>query len=293
MASTNNPYDDANDGGAYSAAAGAYEDVPEDVENQYNEGSPGQEPAARPPPPPGPKPMGLQQRGAGGPPVTSEPGYFAKLNLPVTYVTTLSALAVIVFSILNIVLNAPALADVIIDGYLIFFGLCFLVLMLPNIKLRGLGCLTRLRDDVETWARFLSTAWGRGWFSIFICVLAFGADSWTRIVTGIVLVLNGVLSIWCGRLAAAKYNRLREYLVAGKEGDALLNSIQAKAVDAFDQSGLLHEPGLHRLIEQSGRAVTSSEVHAIYAFFDRDHTGQVDIQMFAERLEKNIRLKSL
>merc|ERR1712241_1023301 len=116
--------------------------------------------------------------------------------------------------------------------------------------------------EVETWTRFMSTNWGRGWFFIFISVLAFGQNSVWRIITGIVLIINGILSIWCGRLAAAKYNRMREYLVAGNEGDALLDSINEKAQTGFNVEGWLYEAGIKSLVNASGRQVTSSEVHA-------------------------------
>lgn len=240
--------------------------------------------------------MGLQQGGgAAAVAPTSAPGYFAKLNIHITYVTVISSLWIIAAGILNIILSSPAptLADVIMDGYLIFFAICFLVIMLPNVKMRGFGCLLKMRNSVETWARFLSTNWGRGSFFIFISVLAFGQTSVWRIITGIVLIINGILSIWCGRLAAAKYNRLREYLVAGTEGDQLLASVNQKGKAGFDADGHLYEAGMKALIIASGRQVTTSEVHAIYCFFDREHTGNIDIEQFAERLAQIVRLKSL
>jgi len=288
-----NPYDEDGEGGAYTAAGGAYDDVPDN--NAYAEGDPADDMEAgppQPPPPPGPKPMGLQQGGV-PPAPTSDPGYFAKLNIHITYVTVLSSLWIIAAGILNMILSSPVLADVIIDAYLIFFAICFLVIMLPNINMRGFGWLGKLRGSVETWTRFLSTNWGRGWFFIFISVLAFGQNSVWRIITGIVLIINGILSIWCGRLAAAKYNRLREYLVAGTEGDQLLASVNDKGKQGFDVEGNLYEAGIKSLIIASGRQVTTSEVHAIYSFFDREHTGKIDIEQFAERLAQTVRLKSL
>jgi len=291
-----NPYDNQEEGGDYTAAAGAYDDVP--TNDVYEEGDPADDVESggppKPPPPPGPKPMGLQQGGGAAQPVPmSDGGYFAKLNIQITYVTVISSLWIIAAGILNMILSKPGLADVIIDGYLIFFAITFLVIMLPNVNMRGFGCLKNARGSIETWTRFLSTNWGRGWFFIFISVLAFGQNSVWRIITGIVLIINGILSIWCGRLAAAKYNRLREYLTAGKEGDALLESVQQMARDGFNADGVLYESGLKALINKSGRQVTNSEVHAIYCFFDRDQTKNVDIEMFAERLGQTVRLKSL
>lgn len=288
-----NPYDNE-EGGDYTAAAGAYDDVPNN--DAYADGSPEDDVQIvggppKPPPPPGPKPMGMQQGGA--PPPTSDGGYFAKLNIHITYVTVLSSLWIIAASILNMILSKPGLADVIMDCYLIFFSFCFLTISLPNANMRGFGWLSKTRNSIEIWTRFLSTNWGRGWFFIFISMLAFGDNSVWRIITGIVLIINGILSIWCGRLAAAKYNRLREHLCAGKEGDALLNAVQANAMAGFNADGVLYESGVKALILASGRQVTNSEVHAIYVFFDREHTNSVDIEMFAERLAQTIRLKSL
>lgn len=290
-----NPYEQDGEGGAYSAAGGgAYEDVPNVGSNEYDNAEGDVELGnqntgvgpTQPPPPPGPKPTVPQ-----APPVKG--GYFARLNIPVTYLTVVISVWLIAGSILNMILSKPALSDVIIDVYFIFFAIAFLIMMLPNVKWRGCQCFKKMRDSIEVWARFLSTNWGRGWFFIFISFLAFGMNSAIRIITGILLILTGIISIWCGRLAAAKYNRLREYLAAGHEGDAFMNSVQVKGAPGFNDDGFLTEAGVKKLITNSGRTATSSEIHAIYVFFDRDHTGEVDIEEFAARLSERVRLKSL
>merc|ERR550517_2223313 len=148
------------------------------------------------------------------------------------------------------------------------------------------NCLKRPRSSLEKWARFIATNWGRGYFMLFICVLAFSHNSWYRITMGIVLILNGIFSIWCGRLAAQKYNRLREYLAAGNEGDDLVMSISGYKSKMMLEDGKLTERGLRSLIEYSGRFVTNSEVHAIFCFFDRDRKGKVRLNSFIELIMK-------
>merc|ERR1719319_978582 len=118
--------------------------------------------------------------------------------------------------------------------------------------MKGCGWVKKTRASIETWTRFMSTNWGRGEFFIFISILAFGMTSAIRIITGILLIACGILSIWCGRLAAGKYNRLREYLAAGQEGDAFYQSVQQKATGAFT-NGVLTEAGIKKLVLDSGR----------------------------------------
>jgi len=227
------------------------------------------------------------------PPVSSteEPGLFAKVPIPLSVITSGTAAWLIAASIMDIIIEGAELADFIIDCYFVFFGLCLLLITMPNV----LSCLSSLessRSGVEKWARFIATNWGRGYFMIFMCVLAFGSKSFFRITVGIILVLTGILSIWCGRLAAKKYNRLREYLAAGNEGDAMVRSIENLTRGVLVDS-LLTEAGIKSLVERSGRSVTPSEVHAIFCFFDRDRMGKVELKHFVETILENERLKSL
>jgi len=223
--------------------------------------------------------------------VQAEPGLFAKVPIPLSMITSGTAVWLIAGSILHIVLEGPDLADFIIDCYFVFFGLCLLLIMMPT-AFGFMKFLESSRSGVEKWARFIATNWGQGYFMIFMCILAFGNKSFFRITIGIVLVLTGILSIWCGRLAAKKYNRLRDYLAAGNEGDAMVKSIENLARAVLVDS-LITEMGVKSLVERSGRSVTPSEVHAIFCFFDRDRNGKVELKLFTETILENERLKSL
>jgi len=127
---------------------------------------------------------------------------------------------------------------------------------------------------------------------IFVCFLAFGSSSFLRIMIGVVLVLTGSLTIWCGRLAAKKYNRLRDYLVAGNEGDAMVKSIE-RLTKSVVVDGYINEVGVKSLVEKSGRSVTPSEVHSIFCYFDRDRKGRVRLKRFIEIIKETERVKSL
>jgi len=226
------------------------------------------------------------------PEARNQGGYFAKIPLPLSMITIGTATWLVVGSILDIFLAGAELADVIINFYFIFFGLSILVITMPT-DFDCANCLKGPRSSVEKWARFIATNWGRGYFMLFICILAFSRDSWFRITIGLLLIVNGIFSIWCGRLAGGKYNRMREYLVAGNEGDDLVRSIQAFKKQMMLVDGKLTESGLKNLIEYSGRFVTNSEVHAIFCFFDRDRTGKVRLDSFIRRLMDTHFLKSL
>jgi len=218
-------------------------------------------------------------------------GWFSRIPIPLSIITSVTALWVIIGSLLDIIIDKAALADFIIDCYFIFFGFCLMLMVMPT----AFSCLVFLespRSGVEKWSRFITTHWGRGYFMIFICILAFGRENFFRISMGIILVLTGILSIWCGRLAAQKFNRLKEYLAAGCEGDAFRNSVKDKASGVLIDGGI-SEGSLRSLIEQSGRRVTPSEVHAIFCFFDRERKGTVELEIFIDILDETERQKSL
>lgn len=271
-------------------------DDDEEDEGGYVNGNPEIERVNMPPPPPPPT-TGAKEVQApeiqASPPVQSqnEAGYFAKLPIPLSMITFVTALWLIVGAILDIILSSVSLAGFIIDCYFIFFGLCLLLIVMPT-AFKRMTFLERPRSGVEKWTRFLATNWGRGYFMLFVCILAFGSKDFIRITIGIVLVLTGILSIWCGRLAAKKFNRLREYLAAGKEGEERVMSIKNLSRSALID-GAISEDGLRLLVEQSGRTVTGSEVHAIFCFFDRDRTGSVDLKTFIDILVNTEREKSL
>jgi len=218
-------------------------------------------------------------------------GYFAKVPIPLSVITCITAAWLVAGAILDVLMENPDLADFIIDCYFVFFGLCLLLIMTPT-AFTFMKFLEVPRSGVEKWSRFIATNWGQGYFMIFVCILAFGKDSFFRISIGIILVLTGILSIWCGRLAAKKYNRMRDYLAGGKEGDALVTNIQ-NLTRSFLDNGLLTESGIRSLVERSGRSVTRSEVHTIFCFFDRDRKGQVELSQFVATLVETERLKSL
>jgi len=226
------------------------------------------------------------------PPPRNQGGYFAMIPLPLSMITIFTAIWLLVGSILDMILADVALADFVIDCYFIFFGFSILLITIPT-DFDFANCLKRPRSSLEKWARFIATNWGRGYFMLFICVLAFSHNSWYRITMGIMLIVNGVFSIWCGRLAAKKYNRLREYLAAGNEGEALEMSIRGYQSKMMLVDGMIAECGLKSLIEYSGRFVTNSEVHAIFCFFDRDRTGKVRLNSFIERIMETKMMKSL
>jgi len=251
-----------------------------------------------PPPPPPPGPSGSQgNTGAmnvdaiSSQSLKNDSGWFAKLPIPLSIVTSVTAIWLITGSILDVLLTGPALADFIIDCYFVFFGLSLLLIMMPT-AFGFMNFLEHPRSGVEKWTRFIATNWGQGYFMLFVCILAFGRTNFFRISVGIVLVLTGILSIWCGRLAAKKYNRLREYLGAGNEGDALVRSIEDKSRYVL-VDGLISEDGIRSLVERAGRSVTRSEVHTIFCFFDRDRIGKVEMKQFVETLVEVERVKSL
>jgi len=222
---------------------------------------------------------------------SNDSGWFAKFPIPLSIVTSVTAAWLIAGSILDVLMEKPDLADFIIDCYFVFFGLCLLLIMMPT-AFSFMKFLEAPRSGVEKWSRFIAANWGQGYFMIFICILAFGKDSFFRISIGIILVLTGILSIWCGKLAARKYNRMREYLAAGNEGDELVRSIENLSRNVLID-GLIKEDGIRSLVERSGRSVTKSEVHAIYCFFDRDRKGEVELKHFIETLVEVERVKSL
>jgi len=218
-------------------------------------------------------------------------GWFSRIPIPLSIITSFTGLWIVIGSLLDIILAGPELADFIIDCYFIFFGFCLLLMVMPT-AFSFVVFLETPRSGVEKWTRFIATHWGRGYFMIFVCVLAFGRDNFFRISMGVVLILTGILCIWCGRLAAQKFNRLKEYLAAGCEGDAFRNSVKAKSRSVFID-GKISESGLRTLVEQSGRSVTPSEVHAIFCFFDRERNGSVELENFIDILEETERQKSL
>jgi len=218
-------------------------------------------------------------------------GYFAKVPIPLSVITSFTAAWLIAGSILDVIMASPDLADFIIDCYFVFFGLCLLLIMTPT-AFTFMKFLEVPRSGVEKWSRFIATNWGQGYFMIFVCILAFGKEHFFRISIGIILVLDGILSIWCGRLAAQKYNRMRDYLAGGKEGDALVTNIQNLSRNIL-VDGLITEHGIRSLVERSGRSVTKSEVHTIFCFFDRDRKGKVELNHFVETLVETERVKSL
>jgi len=226
------------------------------------------------------------------PPARNQGGYFAKIPLPLSMITIFTASWLVLGSILDIFLAGPVFADVIINFYFVFFGISILSITCPT-DFDCANCLKGHQSTIEKWARFLATNWGRAYFMLFICILSFSRDSWFRITIGLLLIINGVFSLWCGRLAGEKYNRLREYLVAGNEGDDLKRSVKSFKKQMLLKDGKLTERGLKSLIEYSGRFVTNSEVHAIFCFFDRDRTGKVGLDSFIERIADTPYLKSL
>merc|ERR1719419_422696 len=219
----------------------------------------------------------------------NDSGWFAKIPIPLSMITSVTAIWLVTGSVLDVLLETPSLADFIIDCYFIFFGLCLLLIMMPT-AFAFMNFLEVPRSGVEKWTRFIVTNWGQGYFMLFVCILAFGRVNFFRISMGIILILTGILSIWCGRLAASKYNRLREYLAAGKEGDAFRNSVKDKASSVLID-GEISERCLRSLIEKSGRRVTPSEVHAIFCFFDRERKGKVELEIFIDILEETGRQK--
>jgi len=224
-------------------------------------------------------------------PVQNKLGWFARIPIPLSLITCGTALWLILGSFLDIFLTRPELADFIIDCYFIFFGFCFLLMVMPT-AFTFVVFLEAPRSGVEKWTRFITTHWGRGYFMIFICILAFGRNNFWRISMGIILLLTGILSIWCGRLAAQKYNRLREYLAAGKEGDGLVQSIKDLTSNVMIDEKI-SESGLKMLVINSGRSVTNSEVHAIFCFFDRERRGKVELKNFTTIIVENHYQKSL
>jgi len=226
------------------------------------------------------------------PPARNQGGWFAKIPLPLSMITIFTAMWLVVGSMLDIFLAGPGFANVLINFYFVFFGLSILAITCPT-DFDCANCLKGAQSSLEKWARFLATNWGRGYFMLFICILAFSRNSWFRITIGVLLIMNGVFLLWCGRLAGGKYNRLRDYLVAGYEGEELKMSIRGFRKQMLLVDGKLTEPGLKSLIEYSGRFVTNSEVHAIFCFFDRDRTGKVGLDSFIDRIAETPHLKSL
>jgi len=276
---------------AYELQPSAQGNASDQYENPYEEHSDGfadEDPEIGQAKVPPPAPVNITEE-----PVVpaNELGWFARIPIPLSIITFVTALWLIIGSLLDIILAGPELADFIIDCYFIFFGFCLLLMVMPT-AFSFVVFLETPRSGVEKWTRFITTHWGRGYFMIFVCILAFGRENFFRISMGIILVLTGILCIWCGRLAAQKFNRLKEYLAAGCEGDAFRDSVRG-LVSSVLTDGRLSEEGLRRLVEKSGRSVTPSEVHAIFCFFDRERSGAVEVEDFIDILEETERQKSL
>jgi len=238
-----------------------------------------------------PTDLTVQSPPLGQPQTVNKLGWFARIPIPVSIITFVSAIWLVIGSLLDMILTSPDLADFIIDCYFVFFGFCLLLMVMPT-AFSFVVFLEAPRSGVEKWTRFIATHWGRGYFMLFICILAFGRVNFFRISMGVILVLTGILCIWCGKLAAKKFNRLKEYLSAGKEGDELVASVE-KLTSNFLVDGKISENGLKALVEQSGRSVTPSEVHAIFCFFDRERNGKVELKDFTAILIETGHQKSL
>lgn len=277
---TRNPFDDADE---YEDEANIY------ANNQFSQPELGNT---------GPPPVPSAAKGSSGAmdvnaaePLRNDSGWFAKIPIPLSMITSVTAIWLVTGSVLDVLLQSPSLADFIIDCYFIFFGLCLLLIMMPT-AFAFMKFLEVPRSGVEKWTRFTATNWGQGYFMLFVCILAFGRVNFFRISMGIVLILTGILSIWCGRLAAKKYNRLRLWLAAGKEGDLMVRSIENLSRSALVDD-CITEGTIENLVVRSGRSVTKSEVHTIFCFFDRDRTGKVDMKHFVATLVEVEQLKSL
>jgi len=280
MAATRNPFDDADE---YEDEANMY------ANNQKSQPELGT--MGPPPVPSGAKVSTGAMNVNAAEPIKNDSGYFAKIPIPLSMITSVTAIWLIIGSVLDVLLQKPSLADFIIDCYFIFFGLCLLLIMMPT-AFAFMKFLEVPRSGVEKWTRFIATNWGQGYFMLFVCILAFGRVNFFRISMGIVLVLTGILSIWCGRLAAKKYNRLRDWLAQGKEGDLMVRSIEDLSRTALVDN-CITEGTIQNLVGQSGRTVTKSEVHTIFCFFDRDRTGKVDMKHFVATLVETVQVKSL
>jgi len=212
-------------------------------------------------------------------------------RVPIQWLSIAGSLWMSTGAILNIVFGSPSISVVILDGYMIVFGMVMFCVQLP--KFPGYDWTSPIRRKIEKWALFMATLWGRGAFFIFVAFMCLAESSTIRTILGITVILLGFLSLFAGRLAAAKFNRIRDYCHAGKEGDDLVEQLRGLALDLTQGAGSLRVEHFRQLAIRAGRTLGKAELHAIFAFFDRDRNGEVSIDTFVAVLmspaHKNIK----
>jgi len=212
-------------------------------------------------------------------------------EVPIQWLSILGAIWMASGAILNMVFSGGSPSVVILDGYMVFFGLIMLCVQFP--KFPGYDWTSPIRKKIEKWALFMATLWGRGMFFIFVAFMCLAESSTIRILMGISVIMLGFLSLFAGRIAAGKFNRINEYAQAGKEGDELVMQLKGLARELTQGTGSLKEEHFRQLGIRAGRRLTNAELHAIFAFFDRDRNGEVSVDTFVavlmSPLHKNIK----
>jgi len=183
----------------------------------------------------------------------------------------------VVGPILDMVFGTPAFIQFFIYLYLIAFGCITMFVEAPT------WTFTRyFQLKVFFWFRLLSRMWGRAWFYLFVSILCYapvGSDSSAifSVIAGVFVTIISILSFIFSRMAGKKFNRIREYIAAGAEGDELEGRFMRK----FDELDLGGKPGtigsseIIKVAEQAGRVISNSERHAIQTFLDESCNGFV------------------
>lgn len=110
------------------------------------------------------------------------------------------------------------------------------------------------------------------------------------IVAGFYMFFVSVCSFVFSKLAAAKYNRMFDFIVGGSEGDELIARLEYKfdefAPGTQNEEGYMGSLEITNLAREAGRGLSNSERHAIQTYLDESCNGFVTKDDFVHQFHR-------
>jgi len=240
--------------------AGGHKESPQNIHNAYDEDM---------------APQANQNQNAAPPP----PHYCVRVInwFPIRYASWIGGIVLLVGLILDFIFNKDAFVQFLLRIYLLVFALIIIIVEAPHIKL-----VRKWQLSLYFWFRILSRMWGRGSFYLFVTFLCFAEFNEENpgeftVIAGFYLAVITLASFLYARLAAAKYNRLFEFIAAGAEGDELKINLSRKwdELAASNREQKVGSYEISDLAKQAGRDLSNAERHAVQSYLDERCNGFV------------------
>jgi len=195
-------------------------------------------------------------------------------RLPLRYCLMFLGVFMITGAILDFALKFKGALDIIVNLYLIFFGILIIFIEWPRMAWNS-----RVQEGILYWSYFLARLWGRALLYVFLAILCVAdGKSWPKVLVGLYCFFLTFVMYFVAYQAAKKMKRMNIFVSRGTEGEQRIEMIKEKFKE-LDMASMGHigAEAIQKVAEQADRELSFSEREAIVRFFNPNFENDITL----------------